>query len=81
MAGGLNKEQRYAADIYESVKALFDKEDERFKYDLETVDLTAFFTGFIMANNILVNSVTGEDFDVLDTLAQNNKLFYQYTKK
>jgi hypothetical protein len=81
LIGGIlmKKEQRYCADINDVIIQLFDEESENFKYKLEDIDLTAFFTALVLEFCVLYGSVTGNKEDLIDTVSTINRLVHQYT--
>lgn len=76
-----NKTQDYALAIYESLASLFNEDSENYKYELNNVDLTAFFQAMPIANNMLHKQITGEGGDLLDYLSLNQRLVFQYLQE
>lgn len=74
----LNKEQEFALEIGEQISGLFDKDNENYRYDLEKIDLTKFFTGIIIAGSMFYQNVTDEKGDLMDYQNINNRLIVQY---
>ena len=77
----MTKEQKYTMEIHEVIAQLFDKESDNYKYDLENVDLTAFFTGMILEFNYLYRLLSEVDGDLIDTVSLINRLTHQYLNK
>jgi hypothetical protein len=74
----LNKEQEFALEIIELITSLFDEESENYRYNLDEIDATAFFTGFVMAFNLIFNRLTDSDHDLIDSSHLINRLVFQY---
>lgn len=69
----------YAFDISEVICSLFDKESENYKYDLEDVDATAFFTGFSLAFGVVYNRLSDSKIEnPFDITGLQNKLLFQH---
>ena len=77
----MSPNERYALQIVTAVNSLFQSEEgEHPELDLETLDATEFFTGFLKAFNYILNQLTGSDDDLLDTLAVMQRLAFQTLK-
>jgi len=74
----LRKEQEYALELYTAIAGLLDEENENHRYDIETLDLTKFFTGIVIASNMLFDKLTGDKQDLFEYNALNTKLIHQY---
>ena len=77
----LTEEQRFAISVYESITSLFDEDSENYQYDINSIDLTKFFTGIIIANNMFYQKVTAKEGDLFDFIAVQMKLAHQYATK
>ncbi|GGP07346.1 hypothetical protein [Oceanobacillus neutriphilus] len=77
----MSKEEKYAFEVYELIVKLFDKEDENYQFELTEIDLTAFFTGMLIANNMFFLKVTGNDGDLFDFISTQMRLAHQYATK
>lgn len=75
----MEKELGYTQAIIEAVNSLFDEESELQKYEgWDKVDLTSFFTAYIMAGNYMFNTLTGDDKNNLEFTHLVNQLIVQY---
>ncbi|CAM2954016.1 hypothetical protein PASE110613_09345 [Paenibacillus sediminis] len=74
----LNKEQQFASDISELIWSLFDEESENYRYNLENIDATAFFTGLAMTFGIIYNNSADADEDFIGGTHLANRLAFQY---
>lgn len=77
----MNREQKYTADIIMAINSLFDENNENYKYSLNSLDGTSFFTGIIMAHLYLYKELVDDKCDLLDNVAIINKLTFQYLQK
>jgi hypothetical protein len=77
----LTEEQEFAVEIGSAVAQLFDKESEIYRYDLDKIDATAFFTGYIIAFSTHFNTLTGNSGDLIDSVNIANRLAFQYLQE
>lgn len=75
------KEEQYAVAIADRVIALFDEECESYRYSLEEIDATAFFTGFFLAFTMIYKRLTGDKGDLIDGVGLINRLVFQYLNR
>lgn len=77
----MEKNQRYAMDIYEAVISLFNKESENYKYNIELLEGTEFFTGLVIASTLLFNNLTDDETTNLEFNHIANSLIVQNMMK
>lgn len=77
----MTNEERYAFEIYELITSLFDKNSDNYRYDLNEIDLTEFFTGILIASGALHERITKKDGDLFDFIHIQMRLAFQYIRK
>lgn len=73
----MNKQEKYVYEIMSAVQGLFDEEAETFKYDINDVDGTKFFTAYVQAGAMLFNQFTGNSKNGLEFSYLANQLIVQ----
>jgi hypothetical protein len=77
---GLNKTEEYALYVSDAIKGLFMDEEERAPMPtlkIEEIDATKFFTGAIIACNLVFNQLTGQNKNYLELSHIANQLIVQ----
>jgi hypothetical protein len=74
----MKDEQRYAVQIADTLKQMFDEDSEIHAFDLEEIDATKYFTGMVLASCLIFNDLTGRKMDLIDFTHVQNKLVIQY---
>ena len=73
--------QVYATAIASAISGLFRSEEDDgnslYHYDLDTLDATKFFTGFVVAGTVLFNQLTDDNKSGLDFTYICNRLMVQ----
>ena len=71
----MEKKVKFALAINQAIVTLFDKENDFFIGELKEEDLNDFFYALmVITPNRAYNKITGDDLDILDTLAIAQKL-------
>lgn len=72
----------YTMAITESILSLFKDEDDggnsHYRYDLDKIDATKFFTGMVMACAYVFNKLTDDDKNFLEFTHLCNQLIVQH---
>jgi hypothetical protein len=75
-----DKTQEYAMAVADAIASLFRDNEEgnqQYRYNLDTMDATAFFTGAIQGLNYMFNKFTGEQKNSLEFTHLCNRLIVQ----
>ena len=77
----LNRTQKYTIQIVQAIASCADEESDYYIGEPLTNDnVTDFCTALLCTCMVTFNKITGEENDLLDTIAMMNKLAFQYSK-
>ncbi len=74
----LTQDEQYAAVIHDTILTMFEEGHENYCYDIEKLDATAFFTGYVLALGVLFSTLANEEIDVVEVIHKANQLVIQY---